>query len=217
MQSLESMSDFFTARVDGYDEHMLSNVEGCAQGYAEMASLVPNECETLLDLGCGTGLELDEIFKRFPAMRVTGIDLTQAMLDKLRQKHPDADMKLICSSYFDVPLGRESFDCAASFQTMHHFSHEVKLGLYSRIFDAVKSGGSYIECDYMVERQQEEDRLFAENSRIRRELGIPEDAFYHFDTPCTVDNQIMLLKRSGFSSVENVFRIGNTTILVASK
>ena len=29
---IEQMSDFFTARVDGYDEHMLNNVEGCKDG-----------------------------------------------------------------------------------------------------------------------------------------------------------------------------------------
>lgn len=27
---LEKMNDFFAARIDGYDEHMLKNVEGCA-------------------------------------------------------------------------------------------------------------------------------------------------------------------------------------------
>ena len=60
---MERMDDFFTARVDGYDEHMLTNVEGCKEAYVEMAKLLPQNCNTLLDLGCGTGLELDEIFK----------------------------------------------------------------------------------------------------------------------------------------------------------
>lgn len=82
---LEKMSDFFTARVEGYDEHMLNNVEGCKERYIKMAELVPDGTETILDLGCGTGLELDEIFNRLPNVSVVGIDLTQAMLDKLRQ------------------------------------------------------------------------------------------------------------------------------------
>ncbi|WP_404989166.1 hypothetical protein [Clostridium culturomicium] len=30
---MEKMSDFFTARVEGYDEHMLTNVEGCKEAY----------------------------------------------------------------------------------------------------------------------------------------------------------------------------------------
>lgn len=104
---MEKMSDFFAARVEGYDEHMLTEVAGCKEGYAEMARLVPISCKTLLDLGCGTGLELDEIFKKLPDLDVTGIDLTQAMLDKLKQKHPDKSLNLICGSYFDVPFGSE--------------------------------------------------------------------------------------------------------------
>lgn len=55
---------------------MLIDVEGCKEGYIKMAELVPDSTEAILDLGCGTGLELDELFKRFPNVSVVGIDLT---------------------------------------------------------------------------------------------------------------------------------------------
>lgn len=67
---MEKMSDFFTARVEGYDEHMLTNVEGCKEAYKKMSMLVPKTCTTLIDLGCGTGLELDEIFKVMPILKL---------------------------------------------------------------------------------------------------------------------------------------------------
>ncbi|HBM74705.1 MAG TPA: class I SAM-dependent methyltransferase, partial [Clostridiaceae bacterium] len=107
---IEKMSDFFTARVDGYDEHMLNEVKGCKEGYVKMAELLPRNTAELLDLGCGTGLELDEIFKINPDINVTGIDLTQAMLDKLKQKHPDKNMSLINANYFDCDLGICKYD-----------------------------------------------------------------------------------------------------------
>ena len=214
---LETMSDFFTARTDMYDEHMLTEVEGCKEGYIKMASLVPQETKTLLDLGCGTGLELDEIFKLHSHVKVTGIDLTSSMLDKLREKHPNRDMILICGDYFKEPFGVDIFECAVSFQTMHHFPKDKKLSLYKKLFDSLKDGGMYIECDYMVLTQEEEDHWFSENARLRREQGIVGDEFYHYDTPCSVDNQIELLKIAGFSSVKQVFRIENTTMLVAKK
>ncbi len=215
--TLEKMSDFFTARVDGYDEHMLNDVAGCKESYIKMAELIPDSTETILDLGCGTGLELDEIFKRLPDVSVVGIDLTQAMLDKLMKKHSDKNIRLICGNYFDVDLGENAFDVAISFQTMHHFSHAEKVGLYAKIHKALKSKGMYIECDYMVTEQSVEDELFAENARLRRELNIPDGELYHFDTPCTIDNQIKMLKKAGFLSVEMVWRMENTTIIVAKK
>ncbi|ENK1243828.1 class I SAM-dependent methyltransferase [Clostridium botulinum] len=215
--SIEQMSDFFTDRVDMYDEHMIKNVEGCKEGYIKMAELLPKEVNELLDLGCGTGLELDEIFKTKPFINVTGIDLTQAMLDKLKQKYPSKNLSLINANYFDYDFGISKYDAAVSFQTMHHFSHEDKLKLYIKIFNALKTNGQYIECDYMVKSQQEEDFYYSENKRIRKEQNIVDGEFYHYDTPCTIDNQIKLLSKAGFKVVKMNWNMKNTTIIVAKK
>lgn len=214
---LEKMSDFFTARAENYDEHMLRDVAGCREGYVKMAELIPNDAALLLDLGCGTGLELDEIFKTKPKMKVTGVDLTQSMLDQLKSKHPDKDLTLICASYFDVDFGSEKFDAAISFETMHHFSHEDKIGLYSKIRGALKPHGIYIESDYMVTDQKEEDFYYAENKRIRKEQNIPDGEFYHYDTPCTVKNQIAMFLKAGFLKAQPVWKMGNTTMIVAER
>ncbi len=214
---MEKMDEFFTARVDGYDEHMLNEVDGCREAYGEMSKLVPENTKNLLDLGCGTGLELEAIFKRFPDISVTGIDLTKAMLDKLEEKYRGKNITLIQGDYFRTDLGQNRFDTAISFQTMHHFSPEMKIGLYQKICDSLKSGGVYIECDYMVETQAEEEYWYAENVRIRREQNIPENEFYHYDTPCTIENQIKMFKAAGFFNAEKVYRMENTTIIIAKK
>lgn len=214
---LEPMAGFFDVRAEGYDAHMLGEVEGCREGYSAMARLVPSACGRLLDLGCGTGLELEEIFRRVPEAAVTGIDLAPQMLRKLRQKYPGQRLTLLCQDYFQTDLGRDAYDCAVSFQTMHHYSHAAKLSLYRKVCRALRPGGIYLECDYMVEKQADEDFGFAENARLRREQRIPADARYHYDTPCTVNNQIRLLTAAGFSPVEMRFRKGNTTLLLAQK
>jgi SAM-dependent methyltransferase len=213
---LEPMRDFFTARLDEYEDHMLSTAYN-KEGYMKLAALLPENAHALLDLGCGTGLELDEILKTRPHLRVTGIDLAQAMLDKLKQKHPDKDLRLINASYFDYDFGLGQYDAAISYQTMHHFPHADKTRLYSKIHAALKPGGQYIEGDYMVTEQAEEDFFCRENLRLRKEQGIPDGELYHFDTPCTVDNQIAMLHKAGFLTVKMAWRAGNTTILVAQK
>lgn len=215
--ALEKMSDFFTARADIYDEHMLQEVEGCKEGYLKMATLIPPHTRDLLDLGCGTGLELDEILKLYPNIHVTGIDLTKAMLEKLKKKHPDKSLTLIHGSYFEYDYPNNAFDTAISFQTMHHFSHEEKIGLYQKACDSLRENGVYIECDYMVESQAEEDFFYQEYARIKKGQGIQENEFYHYDTPCTIENQIAMLKQSGFQEVTFEWRKGNTTIILARK
>ena len=214
---LEKMADFFTARVDEYDNHMMNDVFGCKEGYIKMAELLPETVVNLLDLGCGTGLELDEIFKIRPNIKVTGVDLSKAMLGILKQKHPNQDLTLINANYFDYDFGIEWFDAIISFQTMHHFSHEQKIQLYSRIYSALKPGGKYIECDYMVIEQKDEDYNFKESVRIRNEQNITDGEFYHYDTPCTIENQLKMLRRAKFEKVEMVWRLENTTIVVAER
>jgi tRNA (cmo5U34)-methyltransferase len=214
---LEKMADFFTARVDEYDNHMMNDVVGCKEGYIKMAELLPETVVNLLDLGCGTGLELDEIFKIRPNIKVTGVDLSKAMLGVLKQKHPNQDLTLINANYFDYDFGIEWFDAIISFQTMHHFSHEQKIQLYSRIYSALKPGGKYIEGDYMVIEQKDEDYYFKESVRIRKEQNITDGEFYHYDTPCTIENQLKMLRLAKFEKVEMIWRLENTTIVVAQR
>jgi tRNA (cmo5U34)-methyltransferase len=211
---LEKMSDFFTARLDNYEDHMLCGDKG---GYQKLAELVPIDTAKILDLGCGTGLELDGIFQRLPQVSVVGIDLTPAMLERLKQKHPGKNIRLICGNYFNIDLGENTFDTAISYQTMHHFPRDEKVGLYAKIRKALKPNGMYIEGDYMATEQSIEDKLSAENARLRRELNIPHDEYYHFDIPFTVDHQIAMFRQSGFSSAELVFRMENTAIIIAKK
>mgnify|MGYP002545433528 FL=1 len=211
---LEKMNDFFAKRIDGYETQMLENVEGCKEGYKKLAELIPDSCKKLLDLGCGTGLELHEIFKKIPDLEVTGIDLTKEMLDKLKSNFPDKNINLILGSYFDVPFGEKAFDIVISFQTMHHFTHESKVSLYKKIRKALKPSGMYIECDYVAKDQTEENNLFSELNRIRKEQNIKDDEFVHFDTPCTVDNQIEMFERAGFKEIAKVWQKGQTAIIV---
>lgn len=214
---IETMSGFFTSRANGYDEHMLSEVEGCMEGYIKMAEILPQGVNDLLDLGCGTGLELEEIFKKYPTLNVTGIDITPAMLDKLKAKYPGKKLNLINADYFAFQYEREKYDAAISFQTMHHLSREDKLRLYRKILASLKPSCFYIESDYMLTDEAEELRLINESRKLRSENGIPESALCHIDIPLTVEHQVALFLKAGFGRAEAVWRKGNTTIIKAQK
>ena len=214
---LEEMTAFFTSRLDLYDEHMLREVPGCRAGYARMAALLPEGTARLLDLGCGTGLELEPIFARFPALRVTGVDLTAAMLDRLRVKFPDRDLTLIRGSYVGMDFGRACYDAAVSFETLHHLEPEEKGALYRRVWEALTPEGVYVECDYIAATAEEEAALRAEHRRLRMEAGAGGDTLYHFDIPCTLEHQRALLEAAGFVQVTAEPLEGDTVLLTARK
>ena len=84
---LEKMAEFFENRLNGYDEHMMTGIEAADEFYPFTASLLPTaKGSRVLDLGCGTGLELEKYFPLCPSARVTGIDLSEAMLNALKKK-----------------------------------------------------------------------------------------------------------------------------------
>lgn len=215
--TLERMDDFFAARVSGYDEHMLDTVVGCKEGYQKMTELLPDTARDLLDLGCGTGLELDQIYQRLPELCVTGVDMTKAMLDKLRQKHPDKPMTLILGSYLDRDFGDAAFDAAVSFETLHHLTHAQKAQLYRAVYRSLRKGGVYIEADYMVLTQGEEDEQQREYQRLLALQGKDRREIFHYDTPFTIRHQQALLQEAGFAEATQVFRVGNTTMLYCTK
>ena len=178
-EPLETMSGFFDRRVDSYEDHM----RPWRAYYRWLGELIPAQAETLLDLGCGTGLELDEIFRLHPDIRVTGIDLAPGMLARLREKHPERKLTLTVGDYLTVPLAPCAFDVAVAFETLHHFPPETKLGLFRRIFAALRPGGMLLEGDYIAESDEMETYLFQELARRRARQHVPEGTFVHLAEP----------------------------------
>lgn len=216
MYMLEKMGDFFDARIDGYEEHQLTCIESAQEFYPFTASCLPQIKEThLLDLGCGTGLELDYYFEMVPSAKITGIDLAPGMLDELSHKFPDKLLNLVLGSYFDVPFDENTYDAAVSVESLHHFTQEEKLPLYIKLRKALKQGGYFILTDYFASSEEEERFYRAELLRLKKEQNIADDVFYHYDTPLTVEHEKEALLYAGFSSVSVLKSWGATHTLKA--
>lgn len=215
MQKPEPMSDFFRDRLAEYDTHMLEEVEGCRAVYERIPTLLPDGLTHLLDLGCGTGLELEGIFARFPSLVVSGIDLSGPMLTRIREKFPDKEICLIAGDYRRTKLGMPFFGAAVAVETLHHLTREEKAELFPRILGAIRPGGVFIDADYMLRDKEEADRLLAEAKEARSLHGIPEGEAVHLDIPLSAHEERELLLAAGFSEVTEVFSEGNTVILLA--
>ncbi len=215
---LEKMDEFFERRLDGYDAHMLDDIESAREFYPYTASLLPTTpgCR-VLDLGCGTGLELEFCFACNPTARVTGIDLSQGMLAALREKLPDKEIELICGSYFDLPLGDGLYDAALSVESLHHFTKEQKLSLYAKLCAALGEGGYFVLTDYFAPDEQVERECRQTLLALMARQGIADGELYHYDTPLTVEHEIEALLGAGFASAEVLNNWGNTCTVVARK
>ena len=215
---LEKMSEFFDARLNGYEEHQLTCIESATEFYPFTARQLPTEAGAkVLDLGCGTGLDLNEYFKINPKASVTGIDLAPGMLDELRNKFPDKRISLILGSYFDVDFGRDLYDAVVSVESLHHFTQAQKIPLYKKIYNTLNKGGFLILTDYFAASDEQEHCFRNELLRLKKEQGINDEEFYHYDTPLTVEHEIEAIKMGGFSDVSVLNSWGATCTIKAKK
>ena len=209
----EEMSAFFTRRLARYEDVHLGN---WGELYAHIADFFDEGLETLLDIGCGTGLELEAVYRRFPEARIMGIDLSGDMLARAREKFAGKRFQGIEADYFVHPFPAEAVDAALSFETLHHFAYEKKGKIYEKLFQALKNGGYYIECDYVACCQEEEDLCRERLARARAKSALPEDVFLHIDTPLTLEHQTELMERAGFR-VSVLHQNGGTVLFRADK
>ncbi len=215
---LEPMGAFFDARLNDYEAHQLTSIDSAQEFYPFTAGCLPQVPGTrLLDLGCGTGLELGYYFESVPSAVVTGIDLAPGMLAELRGKFPQKQMTLILGSYFDVPFEEGAYDAAVSVESLHHFTKAEKIPLYEKLRKALKPGGYFILTDYFAMTEEEEQAHRAALMRLREAQRIADGTFCHYDTPLTVGHETEALLTAGFSAVEVLNSWGATCTLRADK
>jgi len=216
----EEMSAFFNARVEGYDEHMREIVESFSEFYTSVSTVIPETEEALdiLDLGAGTGIELDYIFRRAPNSRVTAIDLSSDMLDRLGKKLEinRQRIRIVKGSYLTLPLGVGVYDYVMSVMSLHHLTFQAKLRLYRRIHNALRDGGMYIEGDYIVS-EEEEKRMQGLYRSVQEEFSLSDAGSHHIDIPFGEKTQQRALNEAGFANLRVVFSTKRANVCVAVK
>lgn len=101
-----------------------------------------NEGMKILDIGCGTGNFSIKLAKR--GCRVTGIDISQKMLDVAKDKASQEalDIEFICMDVADLKFADNEFDAVISIAAFE-FIKDVKIAL-SEIFRVVRVGGQIL-------------------------------------------------------------------------
>lgn len=216
--ALQKMGDFFDERSSGYDAHMRQAVASFGAFYGAVAQPIPHTQEPLqiLDLGCGTGLELGPILDRAPRARITGLDLSAKMLAQLRSKHREhrGQLLLIQGSYLEMPFAKIRYDYVLSVMTLHHLRPAAKRGMYEWIHQALEDGGRYIEGDYIVS-EQEAGRAWDEYLDKAARLEDGGAGRYHIDLPLSMAMQRQLLLQAGFGRVYVIWEEAGSAVYVA--
>lgn len=148
---------------------------------------------------------------------MTGVDLCESMLDKLRKKHGDKPLNIVCQNYFQYDFGCGKWEAVISFESLHHFLPGSKEELYRKICRCLKENGVFLLGDYIACCDEEEELLRGVYSEKRRHSAIPNDRFVHFDIPLTLEHEKKLLQNSGFVIEKVMDNPDGATIIMARK
>lgn len=200
---IEELYGCFNDTADIWDKKF--GVESDDPFYQAVARPIPmTQAEVdILDLGCGTGIQLEFVFSRAPNAKVTAIDLAPKMLEQLRSKFDSfaAQLKLVQGSLLDFPLGEDEYDYAISTLTMHHLPPEEKVRVYKKVRNALRPAGLYIEGDQSNSSEGEKETLYWFNRWISNLPG-GNRAEWNYDITLSVATQNRLLREAGFSDVQ---------------
>ena len=209
------MAQFFNERVDGYEEHIKPLVSDLYDVISTPISAT-SESISILDLGCGTGLEFEAIFTRAPNALITGVDVSEEMLSRLREKYQVrmSQISLIHGPFERVLSSRDEYDYVLSVMALHHLLPVPKRKLYNKIWKSLRTGGKYVEGDYVVSKKEERDFLSGYH-KTTEEYQLSPNKVYHIDVPYSIKTQVELLTKAGFKKVRTIWKKRKAAIFVA--
>jgi len=175
--------------------------------------------KTILDLGIGTGLVEEMLFKRIPSAQLVGVDASAAMLELAHKRlQPYAiQYTTLIHDFTDInnlQLPPRPYQIIFSVQTLHHLTDPQMFTAYQFIYNTLESGGLFLLLDRIAVEQgslysvyqrlwARQDSLyeskvrgwegdtFADHQRIVTERG---------DIPMGLERHLTLLKQAGFEA-----------------
>jgi tRNA (cmo5U34)-methyltransferase len=163
---------------DAYLEEMTAEIPGYAELQEAVAAATAGiGARTVLELGTGTGETALRILALHPGAAWTGIDSSERMLARARERLPRADLRL---ARLEDPLPPGPFDLVVSALAVHHLDADGKCELFTRVAQLT---ATFVLGDVVVPEQ-------------------PEDAVIEidgvYDVPSTAAEQVAWLRDAGF-------------------
>ena len=115
----QDVGEGFDRAAEGYDDLLRHNREGARR---LVAALPEGPYADVLDVGCGTGFVSEEMIARFGIAHVTGVDPSEGMLERFREKLGDrVEATLIRAGVHDMPVPDGAFAAVVSGMAFHWF------------------------------------------------------------------------------------------------
>jgi tRNA (cmo5U34)-methyltransferase len=163
-------------------------------GYEELQEAVVSatagvRATRVLELGTGSGETALRVLAQHPEANWLGIDASEAMLARARERLPDAVLRL---QRLEDELPAGPFDLAVSALAVHHLAGAGKQDLFSRVARVLQPGGVFVLGDVVVPAAGEAGPIHID---------------WDMDKPDSVEDQLAWLRVAGFEAEASSVRV----------
>jgi tRNA (cmo5U34)-methyltransferase len=208
----KSVADHFDEWAARYDAEIRKQVPRYDEIQETVVSLLAiRPPHRVLDLGVGTGVTALRILEALPEARVVGLDVSQEMLGRARQRLRAHRRRVtLRPANISAPEIDGLYDAIVSVLAVHHLWADEKRHLFSRLWEHLSPGGILVVADAF---RHASDRLLELYDYPRPED--PHEAEHdHLDT--TADH-LDWLQAAGFASVDVAWKYEDVGVVVAWK
>jgi len=214
-QEIRERFDKDTARFSNLETGQQTTIDAplTMELCTEAAKYATPHARELLDIGCGAGNYTLKMLSKVPDLHCTLNDLSRPMLEKATERvspQTKGTVTIIQDDMRNLDLPDNHFDIILAAATLHHLrDDEDWTHMFTKIYKALKPGGSFWVSDLITHHSEVITRLFEDRySSYLDTLGGPEyrqkvlDYVQYEDTPRSLNFQLALLAKVGFSKID---------------
>ena len=136
---MDEIAAYFDERADSWDESGCSGESRVQGAVLSLVDLKPGD--TVLDLGCGTGVMIP-FYLAAQAGKIVAVDVSEKMVERAREKFGnEPSVELRASDALSLDEG-ERFDAAVIYNAYPHFPD--KLALVEKVYRMLKPSGRFV-------------------------------------------------------------------------
>jgi len=129
--------------------------------------LVPLAAQDIIELGCGAARLARELLARYPATRVTGLEV-DAIQHARNLAAPAERLRFIAAGAQAIPLPDAQFDLALMLKSLHHVPQSIMEQALAEVHRVLRPGGHlYVSEPVFAGALNEITRLFNDEQAVR--------------------------------------------------
>lgn len=183
-----------------------------------------NAPKSIVDLGAGTGLLSYYWYQHFPESNYLLVDIADDMLSVAKRRFQGICNVTYQVSDYQKSLPDISFDTIISALSIHHLEQADKETLFSEIYRSLPKDGIFVNYDQFCAGDNKlktwydnylENQIY--NSGLTdRDIMLWQER-RKLDKECSVEKEINMLTRGGFTTVKCVYAYQKFAVIIAIK